>query len=182
MNKIKLNTGLASIMLVASIFAGWQCLLLVTILLFAFCDVEEAVKNVAVSVITFYVGYTIVSVGWDVIVACINIVLNTITKFATTFNTYVDPIDYISVVKLTAPFEFILDVANSVVSVLLTIVKLGFVVAILTGKPAKKNVLSTKIQEYVTKAVNYVNAAFSQPQAPQQPVQPQQNVDPTMQQ
>lgn len=181
MNKIKLNTGLASIMLVASIFAGWQCLLLVTILLFAFCDVEETVKNVAVSVITFYVGYTIVSVGWDVIVAAVNVVINAITKFATTFNNYVDPIDYISVVKLTAPFEFILSVVDSIVSVLLTIVKLGFVIAILTGKPAKKNVLSNKIQEYVAKAVNYVNGMFTQSQATQQSVQ-QQTVDTNIQQ
>ena len=49
MSKIRMNTGLASIILVASIFAGWQGMLLAIILLFAFCDVEDTVKNVAIS-------------------------------------------------------------------------------------------------------------------------------------
>ncbi len=168
MNRVKVNTGLASIILVASIFAGWQGMLLAMLLLFAFCDVDDAVKNVAVTVITFYVGYTIVSVGWDIIVAVINAIVNVVEGFAKTFNTYVDPVDYISVIKLVTPVDYIVGILDDIVSIMLTIAKITFVIAILTGKPAKKNALSEKIQEYVNKAINYVSGNVGNRPAPQE--------------
>ena len=174
MSKIRMNTGLASIILVASIFAGWQGMLLAIILLFAFCDVEDTVKNVAISVITFYVGYTIVSVGWDIIVAVVNAIISAVSGFAELFNTYVDPIDYISVTKIVAPVSYLMDIADDVVSIMLTLAQITFVIAILSGKPAKKNALTDKIQEYVNKAINYVTGSINQQQNNQQ-----QNVNTT---
>lgn len=157
MNKVKINTGLASIMIVASIFAGWQALLLVVLLMLLFCEVDEKVKNVAVRVITFYVGYYIVYLGWDVIVSCANLVVRSISSFVTTFNSYVDPVDYLIATKFTAPISLVIDIANGVVSIMFTLVKIGFVISVLTGKPGSQNALVNKINSYVSKAVNYVN-------------------------
>lgn len=195
MNKVKLNTGLASIMIVASIFAGWQTLLLVVLLMFLFCEVEDKVKDVATRVITFYVGYYIVSLGWDVIVSCANLVVRGISSFVATFNTYVDPVDYLVAAKITSPISLVVDIVSGAVSIMFTLVKIGFVISVLTGKPGSQNALVKKINEYVNQALNYVNGVVVNAQpanvnvAPVQPVQPtqtpvqpqpQQPVQPTM--
>ncbi len=182
MNKIKINSGLASIMLVASLFAGWQTLLLITILMFGFCEVEERVKDVAVKVITFFVGFTIVSVGWDIIVNGIGVVTGGIDSLVDMINSYLDPIDVINANKLIAPIIALKNIASSIMSVLFMIVKLGFIISILTGKSGSKNVLSSKIDEYVNKALNYVSGNVGttvnqtmQTQAAQTTVMPQSN-------
>lgn len=175
MNKVKINSGLASIMIVASIFAGWQTLLLVVLLMFLFCDVEDKVKDVAIRVITFYVGYYIVSLGWDVIVSCANLALRAINSFVTTFNSYVDPVDYLIATKITAPISLVIDIASGVVSIMFTLVRIGFVISVLTNKPASQNTLVKKINEYVAKALNYVNSVVVNSQATNAPVAPIQN-------
>ena len=159
MHKVKLNPGLASIILVATLFAGWQTMLLVALLMFIFCDVEEHVKNVAATVLTFFVGLTIVTVGWDllrsalnVLVEAINVVLNLGLEF--------DILSTRGVVDINEFIENVMSivrVVDNVVGVLFTFAKLGFAVAILTGKAAKQNVVTKKINEYVNSAINYVN-------------------------
>ena len=48
MNKLKINNGLAAIILLASLFAGWQTLLLAVILMLIFCEVNDKVRNLMV--------------------------------------------------------------------------------------------------------------------------------------
>ena len=55
MNKLKVSTGLASLVLVASIFAGLGTMLTVIALLLLFCEVDN-VKGVIVRVLSFYLG------------------------------------------------------------------------------------------------------------------------------
>lgn len=183
-NKIKLNTGLASIILVASLFAGWQTLLIVTILMFVFCDVEDRVKQVATAVITFYIGYYIVLTGWNIISAVVEAAIGAVQGLMTTINTYLDPTDLIAYTKVLAPINYIWGIIVDVVDILFNLVKLGFVIGVLTGRPGSNNPLSAKINEYVNKAINYVNGNIAanqpRPQAQQQPIQqqPQQPVQP----
>lgn len=193
-NKLKINTGLASIILVASLFAGWQTMLIVTILMFLFCEVDERVKQVATSVITFYVGYTIVSTGWTIIMNVADLIVSTINNFVAyivkTFELY----DF-DISILMTPIGIIIKVLDNGVSILLSIVKLGFVIGILTGKPSSSNPLSSKINEYVNKAINYVNGNVARsaqpmpqqaapvnnmPNVGQQPMPPQQGPNQNM--
>ena len=44
MNKVKISSGLASVLLLACLFAGWQTMLLVALLMFVFCEVEDKVN------------------------------------------------------------------------------------------------------------------------------------------
>lgn len=67
MNKVKINSGLASIILIASLFTGLQSLLLVTVLLFIFTDINDKIQIIAIKVITFYVGITLFSLAWGLI-------------------------------------------------------------------------------------------------------------------
>ena len=157
MGKVKINNNLAALMLVASIFGGWECLLLVTLLMFIFCEVDDKIQNVAIRVITFYVAYTIVSMGWSVIYSGVSTAEGAITNIVATINTYLDPAEAIETTKLIVPIKNILAIADSVMDLLFLIVKLGFVVSVFTFKPASTNPLTTKINEYVNKVLNYIN-------------------------
>lgn len=171
-NKIKLNTGLASIILVASIFAGWQTVLLVTILMFVFCDIDERVKQVATSVITFFVGYTIVSVGWDIVISIIDLVVKTFNSFIAYLVTNFEA--EIEIAAVTGLINIVVNVLEQGVPIILSLAKIGFVIGVLCGRPAKNNVFSAKINEYVNKAINFVNGNVAGPaqQAPQPPQPP----------
>lgn len=161
MNRIKINTGLASIILLASLFAGWQTLLLVTVLMFMFCEIDDKVRDVAVKVITFYVGYTIVTTGWSLIMSGVSVVTSGLDSLVDTLNLYLQGLDKIDIRTLTSTINNLKEIANSVVTLLFSIVKLGFIVAILSGKSPKSNGLISKIDEYVNKALNYVNGTMS---------------------
>ena len=175
MTKVKMNSGLACAMLVASIFAGWEALLLVTLLMFIFVEVDEKIQNVAIRVITFYVGYTIVSMGWNLISLGVDFVVDAIKNVVDIINTYVDPVDYVNVNKIIVPVTSIFAIVDSGVSVLLLLARLGFVVSVFTFKPSKVTPLSTKINEYVNKVLNYINGNINvQPAQPAAPVQPTQ--------
>lgn len=178
MAKVKINPGLACVMLVASLFAGWECLLLVTLLMFIFCEIDERIKSVATKVITFYVGLSIVSLGWSIIVSGVKALTDAITSIVAIINTYRDPLDdIVSAAKIIAPITNLMDIADSVVEVLLVVAKLGFIISVFTFKPEKSNPLSTKINEYVNKVLNFIsgngNTSSNTPHEPQQPANPQ---------
>lgn len=184
-NKIKINPGFASIVLVACLFAGWQTLLIVTVLMFFFCDIDEKVKQVAVSVITFYVGLTIVSWGFDIIIKIATLAVDIINNIVAYLITHCDA--DIEIAFLMTPLGLIIKCANRVFEILIVLVKLGFIIGILTGSPAKPNPLTSKINEYVNKALNYVNGNIganmnmqpmpNAPMGPQvQPNMPSQNM------
>lgn len=169
MNKVKINPGLASIALLASLFAGWQTLLIVTVLLFAFCEVDEKVKGVATSVLAFFVGFTIISWGWDLIESVLYMVPSLLTKFVEIINNFLSPLDYISLVKITAPITTLLGIASDIVSVVFTLVKLTFVINVLSGKDPKKFFLSGIFSKFIDKALNFINGTVAQaPVAPMQ--------------
>ena len=60
MNKLKINNSLAAIILVAALFAGWQTMLLVVLLMLIFCELDDKIKNLATTVIAFLVGLTLI--------------------------------------------------------------------------------------------------------------------------
>lgn len=76
MLKAKVSTGLAAIMLISSLFVGWQTMLIVTILLFAFCEVDGKVKDIAIRVITFFIGLTLVITAWGLIVDGVELIFS----------------------------------------------------------------------------------------------------------
>lgn len=158
MTKIKINPGLAAIILLATLFAGWESLLLVTLLMFIFCDVDESIKNVATRVITFYVGFAIVSLGWNLISSGVDFIVTALNNLVGIINTYLEPEDYIVLTKITNPVNNVMEILNSGVAFLLLFARLAFILAVLTGKKSNGNVVSNKINEYVAKAINFVNA------------------------
>ena len=96
MNKVKVSTGVASALLVASLFAGIGTTLTIAVLLLLFCDVEDF-KKVLVRVLSFSVAMIILTTGWNLIVELYSVFLTIIDSLVQLINSY-----------LTKP----LDVAN----------------------------------------------------------------------
>ena len=159
MNKVKVSTSLASIMLIAGLFAGWQTLLIVVALLLLFADVEN-VKGIIVRVVAFYVGLTLVSMAWGIIYdAYTDVLYGGIQSIVSLINSYLDkPLD---ITKLYAyvldPIKIIFNYINDVVPFLLTIAKFGFIVSLLNNKAQKQNFFTKFINEFVDKVVKFVN-------------------------
>jgi len=162
MSKVKLNSGLAAIILLASLFSGWQTLLIVTALMFIFCDIDDKVKNVAIKVITFYVGLYLVSLCWDLINDGVDFIISAVGNLVSTINCYLDYDKLIDISKLNTylfnPISYIMKILDGAVSWLIIFAKVTFIICVLSNKQMKENVIVKKINEFVTKAVNYVQS------------------------
>ncbi len=177
MNKYKINPGLACVMLVAAFLAGGATLLTITALIFLFCEVDDRVEQTATRVITFFVGITIVALGWNLIVEGIGIITGLIAKFFTSINGFLEYDEVINYEKFLGPIQSVVAICDEVVTFLISLAKLCFVVALITNKPAKPNFITRKIDEFVGKTLNFLNGAVQPAQQPaQQPVQPQEPV------
>ena len=179
-NKIKINPSVACALLVAAFLFGGATLFTVAIFLFCFCEVDDRIQQTAVRVFTFFIGITIVSLGWNLIVKGIGIGTGFIEKLIDLINNVGDAgIEY---QKVMVPLEGFIDLFDRAICLLIELARLVFVVGLLTNRPGKPNFVSKKIDEFVTKAFGWVTNATTPAQpaaaqpapAPAAPVPPQQ--------
>lgn len=179
MERIKIKNGLAAAIILLSMFAGWQTLLIVTVLMLIFCDTDDKFKGIAVRVIAFMAGLALVSLAWEVLYKGIDLGIDGLNTLIGTLNSYLD--DPIDITKLTRyliyPATGILDWLNSAVNYLILLAKFGFIVATLSGRAVKENIIVKKVNEYVSKVVSYISnidaAAPAQPAQPAAPAEPE---------
>ena len=174
MEKAKIRPGIAALIIVATIFAGWEATLIVSALLLLFADLDDKVKSVLVKVLAFTAGLALFSLFWTLIVKGVDVVVDGITNFIGIINGYLDYQDRIDITDFNryflTPVKSLTNIADSVVSFFILFAKFAFVVAVITGKQMKNNFFFNKINAYVNKFGGYVNANDG--------VQPQNNVNP----
>ena len=56
------------------------------------------------------------------------------------------------------PVKVLVGIADDIISFGLSVVKLVFVITVLLNKPMKENVIVKKMNEFITKIVNYINS------------------------
>ena len=155
MGKVKINPGLAAVILVASFLGGVATLATVAILLFLFCEVDEKVQKVAVKLLTFIIALTLFTLIWNLIYGGIAEVIGSLKDL---INTYADYSTSATVTKVFKPFELALSVTDEVVSILITVAKIAFVFAVLAGKDKEsQSFVAKKIDEFVNKALGFIN-------------------------
>ena len=182
MNKLKINKALAALMMVASIFAGWQTVLIVAILLLIFTDIEPGTKEMMTKVIAFLLVLTLIDYGWDLIAGAWNFVQNVVAELVGFINSYLDYGKQISLVKLElyffGAFDHIFNIGTKAVAIILVAAKVFFATGILFGKKHKPNAISTKIEGMIAKIINYVNTYGSTPAPAPAPAAPSAPVPP----
>lgn len=159
MSKVKLNSGLVAAIALATLFAGWEAMLIVMILTLVFVELDEKVKGIIVKVITFAIGLALFAMLWGLIVNGVDVLFNSITGLLDVLNGYLDdPISYAKLNQyLIYPVKGIVSIADKIVNYLITFTKFGFIIAVLTNKGLKENFVVAKINEKVTAVVNFIN-------------------------
>lgn len=161
MGKVKVNSGLASVIVLASLFAGWQTLLIVVALLLLFCDMDEKVKGIIVKVVSFYAALALVSLGWGLITDLVDLIIESLDKLIAVVNGYLDYANRIDITKLSVyvlnPVSSLVDIADGIISYLLVFAKFAFIIAVLGNKQVKENPIIKKINEFVEKVVAFIN-------------------------
>lgn len=158
MNKVKIKTGLASIIVVACLFGGWQTMLLIPLLILIFCEIDDKVKDIMVKVIAFSIGVAIVRLGWNVIYSSGNLLTSALTEIISSTATNLKLFSIYKVNSfVVSPISKVLSYADRIVGILLSVTELFYVLSILTNKPAKSNPISKFVNKQVTKVINYMN-------------------------
>lgn len=159
MNKVKISSGLAAVILLAGLYAGWATLLVVAVLMLIFCEMNESIKQTMTRVLTFFLAITLISVGWQLIVQGIDVVFSTIKNFSTIISSYAASFNILKLeVYFMTPVKVLVGIADDIISFGLSVVKLVFVITVLLNKPMKENVIVKKMNEFITKIVNYINS------------------------
>lgn len=159
MEESKKYAKLYSLIIIVSIFAGWQAMLLVSVLLLLFGKVDESVKKIIITVVAFAAGIALFNLFWDLITGGVNLVINGIESLITFFNSYLDnPITIFKLQKyLFNPIEVVVTFLDSAVSYAIMFMKFCFVIAILANKDMKSNFIFDKIQGFVAKFTDFVS-------------------------
>ena len=175
-NKVKIEAGLASILLVLGFLLGGMSFALVIMFLLVFCELDQNTKTNASKIITFAVGITLFSMIWNIIFSGSDIIIDFIESTVNLINSLVEDAD-LDVSKIVAVANYVLTYADRAVEFLITVTKFAFVIALFSGKPIFSNPVTNKINEYVNKAINYLNnggVSSAAPQAaPQAPITPE---------
>lgn len=139
MNKIKINSGLACLILLVSLFVGFETLLLVSILMLLFCECDDSVKINMSKFITFMAGIAIFKLSWTVVSNGISLG-TTINNLIQIFNSYITrPLDTIKLqTYLLNLIDNILEVLDNFVNYFVLLVKFYFIISIIRNEPLKK--------------------------------------------
>lgn len=159
MNKLKINSGLASILVLASLFAGWQTLLLVVLFILLFCEINDTIKGMIIKVVSFFVGLTLFTTLWGLITDIFPLVVSIFNKFIGIIGNYLDkPIDVSKLnLYLFDPVDSLVSIIDSIVQYLLILIKFIFIISVLANKAMKDNVITKFINKYVDKVISFVN-------------------------
>ena len=161
MNKLKISPGLAGIVLLACLFSGWQTLLIVVILMLLFCDVDDKIKNLITKIVAFYAALTIFSTAWSLLTDAFDVAVGIFNKVLATINSYLGYANQLDVSGINnyvlTPLTNLVNIADSIVVYLLALIKFMFIITTIKNQPVKENAVINKINEFVTKIINYIN-------------------------
>lgn len=174
MSKYKINYGLAAILLIASFFGGWQTMLIVSALLFIFCEIKDNLKDLAINLVSFSIGIQLVKIFWSIIYKASILIPSVLEKLVGVINYYLDYSNKISLDKfntyVVSPITDLFDIGDSIFGYLIIIAEFVFITSLLIGKNRKGLVVGSYISKYVDKILNFI-FNFNVSQNIPQPVQ-----------
>ena len=173
MKKFKINANFLALLVIISLFAGWEYMIVVTAFIWCFCESSQNLKNLTISAIAIFAGCYVFMWLWDVIESIYSIGIDSLTGLITILGNYgVDVLELsIKLDKyLVGTLDVVMDLASSVVYLLVLLTKFKFIVSIISNKPMTG--AFSKIQEYINYFINFANSnLYEEQQYPQQPVQ-----------
>ena len=160
MQKYKISAGLAAVLLIGGLISGLSSLLIIAVLMLIFCEIDKKTSNLMAKILSFIVGLTIVSFAWSIIFEGIHLIDKSLDDVVSVINSYLSSGNYINLGKLDiyliSPILKITDILDELVNFVLLVVKYGFILSILIGKPIKSNAITNKINEFINYVVKFM--------------------------
>lgn len=165
MKKFKINANILALLMLVSIFAGWQYMILVMGFIWVFCDVTDQLKSLTVKVIAVYAGCLLFGMVWDIIANVWNLFgegLLTILRFIGDYADVSSAIDAVNGYFLT-PFGRIFTYAGLLVDFVIMVTKFVFIVSVVRNRPSKAFGF---IQKYVNYFTTFANGSSYEEDGP----------------
>lgn len=162
MGKVKINNNVAALMIVVSIFAGFETLLIVTALMAIFCDMNDKIKPLIIKVISFMAGLALISLGWKLISNGVDLVFDLFENIIKIINSYLSYSSKINITdfetKFVSPVKIIVSSIGTIISYLILVFKFGFIISVVSGKAMKETAWTKKVNKFISKFVNFSNS------------------------
>lgn len=187
MKKFNVNANLLALLMLISLFAGWEYMIIVTAFIWVFCEASKNLKDLTIRAIAVYAGCYLFNVLWilitdvyDIAIDGLNTLLSIIgnfgaesaefslkfLEFTTKLNSY-----------FLTPLDSVVGIVGSLVTLLILFIKFKFIVSTLSNKPITG--IFGFVQKYINSVLNFANnnlyeegqgpvAGFAQPTQPVQ--------------
>lgn len=161
MEKIKVNSKVASLLVLAGLFAGWQYMLLVTAFVLIFCFKDEDLKKLTIKVLVIMAACSLFGKFWDLIeygyslgVEGINGIFGILGAINPAIHT-----PYWITQYIFEPLEIIIHFLGSGVAFIILLIQFNFILATITGRRMPKAFVivddyMTKFSDFVTEKIN----------------------------
>ncbi len=136
MKKLKVNENILALAMFASLFAGWQAMVLVLLFIWAFCEAGNSLQKLTVKVVSVFGAIAIIELGWMLIVQGVDATMGGLNKFFQMLVSWgVDSSLVLNADRYAfTPITLLLSIFESVLKLLLLIVKVKFIFSVLANK------------------------------------------------
>lgn len=160
MKKLKVNTNLLALVMVVSLFIGWQCTILVAAFIWCFCEVGENLKTLIVRTVAILAGCLLFSTLWNIVTSVYSLGVDTLEGFFKIIGSYATDVTMPEEIYsyLLTPLGVVMSILTALVNFVILLVKFKFVMSVITNRPMTG--VFSKVQEYVNYCVNFANSNF----------------------
>ena len=199
MKKFNVNANLLALLMLITLFAGWEYMIIVTAFIWVFCESSKNLKDLTIRTIAVYAGCSLFNILCSLLTGVYDVVikgLNTLLEFIATLGA--ESLDFSLkfaefVTKLNSyflnPVDDIVGILGSLIALLILFIKFKYIVSTLSNKPLKG--FLGFVQKYIDAVVDFANNnLYEEGQGPvwgfvkpmQQPYQQPMGVQPQYQQ
>ena len=158
MGKLKVNRGVLALLVIVSMFVGWQTSLLIALFVLIFTDLDEFSKNLLVDVMAFLGGISLIQLFVSLLTGGFQLIHTLVTNFIGFINSFSS--DFIIATGIERyffnPITLILSSVDSIVSFVIIVLKLVFVLALLKNKSFDDNGILKMLKSVAKKFIDYV--------------------------
>jgi hypothetical protein len=181
-DKIKLNGSIMAVLLLATFFAGWEYMILVTAIIYVFCSTNERLKNLALRVVTLNAACSLLSLGWNIIE---NWIVGIGFRGVGVLQNFIQDVSgdtYVNLSWMTTTTSYINSVVQIVgilIAIFIATAKFKFILNTITNRPPAG--MFKKLDEFMNNFLNffasnlYEEGAMAQQPMAQQPQMPMPN-------
>lgn len=157
MKKFKINANFLALLILISLFAGWEYIILVTAFIWLFTEENKKLRDLSIKAIAIYGACVLFSMAWTLISGAIDLGSEGILTVFKVLNSYNSDIVATDIQRyFLIPVGYVVTYIGLLVSFLILFVKFSFIRSVIMNKPMLG--LFGKLDEYVNNFTKFANA------------------------